>query len=304
MTFSIDFHSHSFWSDGDISPEELVGRAKHKSINFLALTDHATIGGIESFSNACKKAGIKTVIGAELTCVHKSIWFDVLIFGFNAKDSQITDCLKKDQLILKNVCQRYMSWLEKNKFSISWEEVLGYYKIPSETTPSLYFINKYRREVFSHNQTDIGQDIREAGARQIDRADFYLNGGPTLEEVLNAARHNNALVSLAHPIKTSDTLSRIKKISAERCLVELLEIVEECKIEAIEIRHPTHNSLDEQKLLLFCNKNNLIVTGGSDYHGDKRGEHKESVHFGDYGLTEGEFKKIQERLNLIEPLKI
>lgn len=295
MSFSIDFHSHSFWSDGDVSPQKLIERAKQRSIYFLVLTDHATIGGAKIFMNSCKKLGIKTIVGVELTCVYEKIWFDVLVFGFKITNGQIIDSMEKNWLVLSNISQKYIKWLQKNVVSISWEEILEYYKMPLKATPSLYFINRYRREVFFHNQLDIGQDIKKAGVRQIDRREFYLNRGPKIEEVLKVAENSGALVSLAHPIKTSNFLSRLKKIDSKSCLDELLAIVKKIKIKGIEVRHHFHKDIDVCKLIKFSKKNNLIITGGSDYHGDK---HKKNVHLGDHGLEEEEFEKIKKYLNL------
>lgn len=296
MKFSIDLHSHSFWSDGDTSPAELVKRAKEKSVDFLVLTDHANIDGVKNFAETCQKSNIKTLPGVELTCVYKSIWFDILIYGF--MNDQIVDYIKMNQLAMKRICKKYTDWLQKHNALISWREIEKYYGTPPNATRSLYFINKYRREVLLHDQSAIDQDIKKTRVRQVDRSKVYLDMLPKIKEIALAGRKSDTFISLAHPMKTSHFLSRLTNNNPESCLNYLLEIAYTSKIEALEVRHPTHTSLDVQRLMLFCQKNNLIITGGSDYHGDKKGEHKENVHFGNYGLKQEEFKTIEKRLNL------
>ncbi|NLB55834.1 MAG: PHP domain-containing protein, partial [Lentisphaerae bacterium] len=54
----IDLHSHSTFSDGSLTPEELVQLAKDENIRALALTDHDTLGGLDRFLAASESAGV------------------------------------------------------------------------------------------------------------------------------------------------------------------------------------------------------------------------------------------------------
>src|SRR5690348_13862310 len=69
MTDYIELHTHSYFSllDGASSPEDLVQQAAALGMQALALTDHDAFYGIPSFIQAAREAGIRPIIGAELT---------------------------------------------------------------------------------------------------------------------------------------------------------------------------------------------------------------------------------------------
>ncbi len=62
-----DLHSHSNTSDGHLTPEELILRAKEKGVTHLALTDHDTVAGLELARRAASDAGIELINGIELS---------------------------------------------------------------------------------------------------------------------------------------------------------------------------------------------------------------------------------------------
>jgi len=61
-----DLHTHSYYSDGELSPKELVRLAKKKSILNLALTDHNSVKGVEEAISEGKKIGINVIPGVEV----------------------------------------------------------------------------------------------------------------------------------------------------------------------------------------------------------------------------------------------
>lgn len=63
----VQLHTHTFFSllDGIISPEEYVKKAKEFGMEALAITDHGSMSGLLRFSNACRKEGIKGIMGCE-----------------------------------------------------------------------------------------------------------------------------------------------------------------------------------------------------------------------------------------------
>src|SRR5882762_2553824 len=66
----IDLHTHSTWSDGVLSPAELVALAATRQVQLLALTDHDTVAGCEAAAQACAAAGIAFLYACEMT----SLW--------------------------------------------------------------------------------------------------------------------------------------------------------------------------------------------------------------------------------------
>jgi 3',5'-nucleoside bisphosphate phosphatase len=65
----VDFHTHSHFSDGVLSPAALVEKARSRGVGTLALTDHDTTAGLDEARLACETAGIRFVPGVELSAV-------------------------------------------------------------------------------------------------------------------------------------------------------------------------------------------------------------------------------------------
>jgi predicted metal-dependent phosphoesterase TrpH len=66
---SIDLHTHSEWSDGALSPAQLIARAKLAGVDRLALTDHDTIDGLESAHAAAAQMGMDLICGVEISAL-------------------------------------------------------------------------------------------------------------------------------------------------------------------------------------------------------------------------------------------
>jgi predicted metal-dependent phosphoesterase TrpH len=64
----IDLHSHTTHSDGDRSPDQLLGEAAAAGVSVLSVTDHDTVSGIAACRAASARVGVRLVAGIELSC--------------------------------------------------------------------------------------------------------------------------------------------------------------------------------------------------------------------------------------------
>lgn len=76
----IDLHCHSHFSDGLLSPHDLVQLALQQQVSCLSLTDHDTLEGYDDLEEAAKTLPIKLIPGIELSCRWKKI--DIHILGY------------------------------------------------------------------------------------------------------------------------------------------------------------------------------------------------------------------------------
>ncbi|HEX4377635.1 MAG TPA: PHP domain-containing protein [Steroidobacteraceae bacterium] len=67
MSQRIDLHTHSHYSDGALSPDELAAGAAARDVALLALTDHDTVAGCDAARSACAARAIHFVPGVELS---------------------------------------------------------------------------------------------------------------------------------------------------------------------------------------------------------------------------------------------
>ena len=80
-----DLHCHSHFSDGQLSPTELLALAKEKGITHLALTDHDTLNGLSEATDAARQESINLITGVELSCSWNGQLLHVVGFGFLIK---------------------------------------------------------------------------------------------------------------------------------------------------------------------------------------------------------------------------
>ncbi len=82
----VDFHLHSTYSDGALSPAELVERLAADEVSFAALTDRNSVGGLSEFAEAASRHGIGTITGVELTARYGGYEVRVIGYGFDPED--------------------------------------------------------------------------------------------------------------------------------------------------------------------------------------------------------------------------
>ena len=79
----VNFHCHSNFSDGELSPEVLAMNLAANGVRYAALTDHDTIDGIPRFREALKKRGVTCFSGLELTTYFLDREIHLLCYGFD-----------------------------------------------------------------------------------------------------------------------------------------------------------------------------------------------------------------------------
>lgn len=83
QTTRVDFHLHSTYSGGALSPVELVERLAEDEVSFAALTDYSSVEGLSQFAEAAARHGIGTITGVELTAHYSEYEAHVLGYGFD-----------------------------------------------------------------------------------------------------------------------------------------------------------------------------------------------------------------------------
>jgi predicted metal-dependent phosphoesterase TrpH len=241
-----DLHIHSTASDGKCTPRAIVAKAASIGLSIIALTDHDTIAGLEEAQAAGILHGIEVVPGIELSAQHEEVEVHVLGYFIQPHKKELTDKLE----ILKRARQKraltILDRLQRLGLSIDWSQ-----------------IKKHAAgEVIG--RPHIARALVEAGGVPSVKAAFesYLNRGCpayvpryrlTPEEAITLIHKCKGAAVLAHPGQLPDL----------SCLGPLLEF----NWQGIEIYHPDHSKEMRVALEGIADSQNLIVTGGSDFHG-------------------------------------
>ena len=270
----VDFHVHSTCSDGLLTPENVVKRAYEKSVKYLALTDHDTVSGLDIAKAKAKSLGINFIPGIELSTNYNKE--SIHILGFfkdeSYKDKKLInylDELKERRNIraikmIEKLKEEFNIIIDKDKlFKKANGGVIARPHIAYEIIESGY--NYTKDEIF---KKFIGKDCPA----------YVPTTKISPEEGINILRKHNALVFLAHPIL-------IKKSP----LTDFLSF----GFDGIEGVYFQNSKDDEKRFINFALENNLLISAGSDCHGDFNGD----TRHGDIGCMDLEEKYLKAFCN-------
>ena len=246
----IDLHLHTTASDGRLTPTELVALASASGVRILAVTDHDTTDGIDEAAAEAARRGLVTVPGIEITAVEDGRDVHMLGYFFDPFEESLVQFL---------VGQRLTRITRIADIAVRLAQ-LG---VPVDVQPLL-------DDARMHNHKSIG---RPALARAmitaghvettneafdkwlgLGRPAFVERAGPSPEDVIGTLHRAGGIASLAHPGRT-----RIdSRIPALR----------EAGLDAIEAYHSDHDAAATHGYLALARRLDLLVTGGSDFHGD------------------------------------
>ncbi len=247
----IDLHVHSTFSDGSMSPTELVQYARRLGLSAIAITDHDTTDGTQEAMCIGKQLAVEVVPGLELSIKHGDCAVHLLGYLFRHLDTAMLLALKRLQ----------EGRLARNKVILENLNRLGV-NIP------LHELEK----ISGHGQSGrphIAQILMKKGlVKNMDEAfeKYLARGGLAYapryvlqaDEAIAMIKNAGGLAVLAHPqqIEKSgqDAIAVIGALRAEG-------------LDGIEVYYPTHSRQFKKKLLATAKKLDLLITGGSDYHG-------------------------------------
>lgn len=243
-----DLHTHTIFSDGSFSPDELVAAAKNVGLAYLAITDHDTIEGVKFlYENGLYPGkGIKIIPGIEFSAQNPEHEIHIVGYNIDIYNGALSDMINE---ISESRWERFSSiidFLRQKKYNITEGDVI---KIAGDSR--------------SIGRSHIARVLVKSGAFKSVREVFdkMLGKGkpayvaryfPEVEEVVNVIHQAGGQASLAHP-----------KLIGDDNLVE-----EICpKLDGIEVFYPCHTPADVERYTSFAQKFNLKITGGSDFHG-------------------------------------
>lgn len=245
---TVDLHTHTTASDGLLTPAELVLLAEKKGLKALAITDHDTVSGLEEAMEEAKGLKVEIIPGIEISTTYRGQNIHLLGYFIDHTSPGLAEDLKELKEGRHRRNEQIIKRLNELGISISLEEVLA-----------------KRAGEGNVGRPHIAQVLVEKGVvRSIQEAfDHYLgeNGKayvpfPRLsphEGVKLIVRYGGIPV-LAHPgIYGQDSL--IEELLAEGLV-------------GIEVYHPDHSPQAIAKYETLAEHYQLIITGGSDYHGE------------------------------------
>ncbi|MCK5312580.1 MAG: PHP domain-containing protein, partial [Desulfobacteraceae bacterium] len=253
----IDLHIHSTASDGSFSPSEILNLSLDAGIKAIALTDHDSIDGVREVMKIGVPWPLEFITGVEISCEPPKDFPDnsslhILGYGFDLENKDMNSILKKLQQARADRNPLIIKKLNDLGFDISIEEA---------------------EEISGDGQTGrphIAQVMVERGfiASFGEAFDKYLGKGKkayvdkyraTCKEAIEIIHNAGGVSILAHPGILKDS----KKFSVEKLVKDLKKF----GLNGVEAYYTSHNHKQTTSFIDLAQKQNLIVTGGSDFHG-------------------------------------
>jgi predicted metal-dependent phosphoesterase TrpH len=252
----IDMHTHSCFSDGNLTPEELVSYASKHNIGIMSLTDHDTILGLQDLDTNLKQDENNPIIipGIELTAKVDHGRMHILGYGINIHDPKLNDKLLELHDNSINSVLAYAYQLEKDYgISFSKEDV-------DEIITSKRNIGRPDLAVLcvKYGYADSVDDAFNKYLRSVYKKIRGDNPGINFEECLSIIKKSGGISVIAHP--HSLELNNLQ-------LLRLLRDMISCGLDGIEVYHPHHTDNQTQDYMELAENLNLLYSGGSDFHG-------------------------------------
>lgn len=247
----IDLHTHSHFSDGTISPTELVALAEKKGLEAIALCDHNTVSGLPEFMEAGKNSSVETIPATELTAVYKEKELHILAFFIpETQYNAITQKMSPFRKAKEESNRRLLQALQAEGFRLDEARIFH---------GSLDYVNRF---AFARELTRCGYTASAAEA-----FDKYLSPGlgyyepvPREDafEIIGFIRSIGALPVLAHPLHSV----------SEETLRSFLPRAKDAGLVAIETCYSKYDPSKTQLAHALQKEFGLLESGGSDYHGE------------------------------------
>ncbi len=243
-----DLHTHTNFSDGSYSPEELVTAAKKIGLHYLAITDHDTVDGVRHlYENGLYPGrGVNIIPGVELSANHPEK--DIHIVGYNIDiyNEALSELIDK---IIESRWERFseiINTLHNQNYDIRETDVL---KIAGTS-------HSIGRAHIARTLVKIGafKTVRDAFEKMLGKGKpaYVPRYLPEVDEIIDVIHQAGGVATLAHP----------KLIGDDNLVEELCK-----KLDGLEVYYPCHKPDETQHYYFLAKKYNLLITGGSDFHG-------------------------------------
>jgi predicted metal-dependent phosphoesterase TrpH len=245
-----DLHIHTVKSDGTFTVEDVFQNAKIAGASAVAITDHDTIDAVDEALYFEKKYQIEFIPGVELSAIHNEREVHIIGLYINWKDNEFLERLTKFQKVRVERAKKIIKKLKDHGIKIKFEEL---YEITDNMN------NAGRLHIARLlSEKNIVKSVKEAFDKFLGegRPAYVEKERITVKDAINIIKKIGGVAILAHPshLETDEIILKWK----------------EQGLDGLEAYHPDQPYLISAKYIDFARENKLLISGGSDCHGNQR----------------------------------
>lgn len=266
----LDLHSHTSFSDGSLTPSDLVDAAIKAGVKALAITDHDTLAGWDQAINAAG-AAMEIVPGIELSTVENGKSLHIL--GFYPQPEALEPALQERLAGRRRRAQKIVQKLADLGYAVELPAM------PGNMAPGRPHIAAalVRAGHVPSSREAFDRWLGDNGPAYVQYEKFSAPEG------IQLLRRAGAVPVWAHPYL-------FRGGTVETVLPRLVE----AGLMGVEVYHPNHSPSQVRRLETYCQQYGLLITGGSDYHGPAQDGKKDN---------HAQLNQLRVPLSLLSPLK-
>lgn len=244
-----DLHIHSTLSNGQASPEEIIREAEKNQIDIIAITDYTNY-------NKYKKGKLKKIItGMEIESKYCQIPLKLLLYGFDPKNKYIEEYNQK--------IRRY----DIKKFKLKIKELKKIYNLTLDKTKVELFINENETfDLARLNKLLVYLNICETEEEAHTKYTFCIEEQRrkriNIKQAFRLEKKSGAVLSLAQPTMYYENFKYVREL--------ILNLKNKYDLRAVEAINSQSSKEEIDSLIRICKKNNLYISGGTDYSASKK----------------------------------
>lgn len=247
----VDLHVHTSFSDGTLSPAQVVNLAFQKQLKAVAITDHDTVDGIEEACRTAEDLDLEVIAGTELSCMYHQKEIHMLGLFLDCNTPGFREALSYQRKSRNRRNMEMMRRLAEDGMSLSTEDLTG--GNPDTVITRAHFARALVEKGYVKT-TD------QAFRRYLDHGKKYCppKEGFTPEEAIRLILAAGGFPAIAHPM-----LYKMSYKEIEQMIVEFKSF----GLKGVEVYYSSHCQYESRLLREICLRHSLLPTGGSDFHG-------------------------------------
>ncbi len=250
MSTYADLHTHTFFSDGTQSPQEVVQEAAAKGLCCVSITDHDSLEAIVPALAAAKAAGIECLPGIELSSEYEGKEIHVLGYGFDFQQKELRGYLEDVRELRRQRMKAMVQRLhDLGISSIEWSDIKTERPSTSLGRPHLAAVLVQKGIVKNMTQA-FDQYLAEGAPAYVSKPKFSPFAAIDLIKKAGGA------AVLAHPMLNQKD--------------EIIPRLVGHGLDGLEVYYPGCSHSIRQHYEGLAKKHKLLMTGGSDAHGDMK----------------------------------
>lgn len=282
----IDLHIHSSASDGSLSPEKILCRAVESGLSAIAITDHDTLEGAAAALGYGIPESLDFLTGVEISAefppgFDTSGSMHILGYGISLENRYLNQLLEKQQNARSSRNPGIIEKLNSLGIQVTLEEIEAEFGRREIARP----------HIASHlARKGYAADVDEAFDRYLGRGrpayvDKFRIPAEQAAEAIDAA---GGIAVLAHPGLLPE--------SVQKGLEKFITALKSMKIRGMEVYYPGHGPEQISRYENLAEKFGLLVTGGTDFHGDINQHIIMGKGLGDMAIPYSLFQRLKQAL--------